>query len=115
MLERSIGSVVFAIVVLYAVSETGSGSGSAHVSWSGSISTPVSGPIWRGVAGSAIVTAARSHSPAGSTVATCTVCARLANRKSVVEGKSVSVRVDLGGRRIIKKKKNTTNKNKQAT
>src|SRR3546814_19729882 len=26
-------------------------------------------------------------------------------RKSVVEGKSVSVRVDLGGRRIIKKKK----------
>src|SRR3546814_13405879 len=27
-------------------------------------------------------------------------------RKSVVEGKSVSVRVDLGGRRIIKKKKN---------
>src|SRR3546814_14320137 len=29
-----------------------------------------------------------------------------ADRKSVVEGKSVSVRVDLGGRRIIKKKKN---------
>src|SRR3546814_18547541 len=29
------------------------------------------------------------------------------DRKSVVEGKSVSVRVDLGGRRIIKKKKNT--------
>src|SRR3546814_20784192 len=29
----------------------------------------------------------------------------LADRKSVVEGKSVSVRVDLGGRRIIKKKK----------
>src|SRR3546814_16936438 len=28
-----------------------------------------------------------------------------ADRKSVVEGKSVSVRVDLGGRRIIKKKK----------
>src|SRR3546814_19927270 len=32
------------------------------------------------------------------------------DRKSVVEGKSVSVRVDLGGRRIIKKK----NKNNQA-
>src|SRR3546814_15669704 len=35
------------------------------------------------------------------------------DRKSVVEGKSVSVRVDLGGRRIIKKKKKeniTTNK-----
>src|SRR3546814_14196383 len=30
---------------------------------------------------------------------------RPADRKSVVEGKSVSVRVDLGGRRIIKKKK----------
>src|SRR3546814_13983756 len=29
------------------------------------------------------------------------------DRKSVVEGKSVSVRVDLGGRRIIKKKKKT--------
>src|SRR3546814_11557874 len=29
-----------------------------------------------------------------------------ADRKSVVEGKSVSVRVVLGGRRIIKKKKN---------
>src|SRR3546814_15538592 len=29
----------------------------------------------------------------------------IADRKSVVEGKSVSVRVDLGGRRIIKKKK----------
>src|SRR3546814_17882572 len=31
------------------------------------------------------------------------------DRKSVVEGKSVSVRVDLGGSRIIKKKKNTYN------
>src|SRR3546814_11539103 len=30
------------------------------------------------------------------------------DRKSVVSGKSVSVRVDLGGRRIIKKKKKTT-------
>src|SRR3546814_16389774 len=29
-----------------------------------------------------------------------------ADRKSVVSGKSVSVRVDLGGRRIIKKKEN---------
>src|SRR3546814_13748810 len=29
-----------------------------------------------------------------------------ADRKSVVEGKSVAVRVDLGGRRIIKKKMN---------
>src|SRR3546814_4079497 len=31
--------------------------------------------------------------------------ARLQDRKSVGSGKSVSVRVDLGGRRIIKKKK----------
>src|SRR3546814_15807104 len=31
------------------------------------------------------------------------------DRKSVVEGKSVSVRVDLGGRRIIKKQKNKVN------
>src|SRR3546814_12715296 len=30
------------------------------------------------------------------------------DRKSVVEGKSVSVRVDLGGRRIIKKKTQNT-------
>src|SRR3546814_19018254 len=30
------------------------------------------------------------------------------DRKSVVSGKSVSVRVDLGGRSIIKKKKKTT-------
>src|SRR3546814_13442129 len=32
------------------------------------------------------------------------------DRKSVVEGKSVSVRVDLGGRRNIKKKNRTSNK-----
>src|SRR3546814_15497653 len=31
----------------------------------------------------------------------------LADRQSVVSGKRVSVRVDLGGRRIIKKKKST--------
>src|SRR3546814_19178322 len=31
------------------------------------------------------------------------------DRKSVVSGKGVSVRVDLGGRRIIKKKKSTNN------
>src|SRR3546814_14145990 len=32
------------------------------------------------------------------------------DRKSVVEGRSVSVRVELGGRGIIKKKNTTTNK-----
>src|SRR3546814_17928199 len=36
------------------------------------------------------------------------------DRKSVVSGKSVSVRVDLGGRRVLKKKKsNTENKKNQ--
>src|SRR3546814_14645947 len=35
--------------------------------------------------------------------------ARQADRKSVVEGKSVSVRVDLGGRRIFKKKQHDNN------
>src|SRR3546814_16714708 len=34
------------------------------------------------------------------------------DRKSVVQGKSVSVRVDLGGRRIIKKKKEVRNSKK---
>src|SRR3546814_20145057 len=34
------------------------------------------------------------------------------DRKSVVEGKSVSVRVDLGGRRIIKKKKTKHSSNR---
>src|SRR3546814_11827269 len=37
---------------------------------------------------------------------------QIADRKSVVEGKSVSVRVDLGGRRIIKKKKDKKKKPK---
>src|SRR3546814_15582475 len=35
------------------------------------------------------------------------------DRKSVVSGKSVSVRVDLGGRRIIKKKSKQCNTTKQ--
>src|SRR3546814_12145975 len=34
------------------------------------------------------------------------IVASVTDRKSVVSGKSVSVRVDLGGRRILKKKKN---------
>src|SRR3546814_12125544 len=38
---------------------------------------------------------------------------RAADRKSVVEGKRVSVRVDLGGRRIIKKKKHKRIKKKE--
>src|SRR3546814_20292737 len=39
----------------------------------------------------------------------------LQDRKSVVEGKSVSVRVDLGGRRIIKKKKKKKKKHSKNT
>src|SRR3546814_15051483 len=39
---------------------------------------------------------------------------RYKDRKSVVTGKSVSVRVDLGGRRIIKKKKNNKNNNRNS-
>src|SRR3546814_13030674 len=35
------------------------------------------------------------------------LCAELGDRKSVVEGKSVSVRVTSGGRRTLKKKKQT--------
>src|SRR3546814_17977218 len=39
------------------------------------------------------------------------IIAKAGDRKSVVSGKSVSVRVDLGGHRIIKKKQQTkTNK-----
>src|SRR3546814_15134387 len=38
------------------------------------------------------------------------VALSVGDRKSVVEGKSVSVRVDLGGRRTIKKKKNKQTK-----
>src|SRR3546814_17426837 len=37
-------------------------------------------------------------------LAICAVCLSRCERKRVVSGKSVSVRVDLGGRRIIKKK-----------
>src|SRR3546814_13923142 len=36
-------------------------------------------------------------------------CVTSQDRKSVVSGKSVSVRVDLGGRRLLKKKKKYTN------
>src|SRR3546814_16997576 len=42
---------------------------------------------------------------AAAVIGTLATCAIPIDRKSVVEGKSVSVRVDLGGRRIIKKKK----------
>src|SRR3546814_13085803 len=44
-------------------------------------------------------------SVSGESIRPLTSDAMPKDRKSVVEGKSVSVRVDLGGRRIIKKKK----------
>src|SRR3546814_12705932 len=43
----------------------------------------------------------------GTTLESDHTLRRLSDRKSVVSGKSVSVRVDLGGRRIIKKKTST--------
>src|SRR3546814_13244523 len=48
----------------------------------------------------------RTGSSSAAAVAGGSTNAAKGDRKSVVEGKSVSVRVDLGGRRIIKKKKN---------
>src|SRR3546814_11405898 len=47
----------------------------------------------------------------GLTVGADEVTAGCGDRKSVVEGKGVSGRVDLGGRRIIKKKNLTNTKN----
>src|SRR3546814_15672084 len=47
--------------------------------------------------------------PAGTTVTAVADGTVVLDRKSVVEGKSVSVRVDLGGRRIIKTKTLTHN------
>src|SRR3546814_11100269 len=52
---------------------------------------------WRGVS--------KSGSPAASETMSRPSRCMSADRKSVVEGKSVSVSVDLGGRRIIKKQK----------
>src|SRR3546814_13789891 len=49
-------------------------------------------------------TNARRRVQAGAPLLRSTVAAKT-DRKSVVEGKSVSVRVDLGGRRSIKKKR----------
>src|SRR3546814_16650604 len=45
---------------------------------------------------------------AGALLAPVALVGGVQDRKSVVEGKSVSVSVDLGGRRIIKKQKDTT-------
>src|SRR3546814_18333456 len=42
-------------------------------------------------------------------------CTATLDRKSVVSGKSVSVRVDLGGRRIIRKKKHVYNTHVQTS
>src|SRR3546814_12821365 len=53
------------------------------------------------VIGSSLV----KNQKASATTASVTAQILSTDRKSVVSGKSVSVRVDLGGRRIIKKKK----------
>src|SRR3546814_17450926 len=59
------------------------------------------------VAAVAMLTPLKTVAPYVITVDKATGASEIAaplHRKSVVEGKSVSVRVDLGGRRIIKKK-----------
>src|SRR3546814_13137411 len=48
-----------------------------------------------------------SNAATSSSVLSCSSAAVLPDRKSVVTGKCVSVRVDLCGRRIIKKKNKT--------
>src|SRR3546814_18548479 len=80
----------------------------------GARSTPALTLSWRpmsipGIPGSSSVRTARTTA-AIRTAATAMPIAR----KSVVQGKSVSVRLDLGGRRLIKKKKkhNKTTKKK---
>src|SRR3546814_13648906 len=66
---------------------------------------PLPGP---GVAGHRLTAAQYPGTPASAAPAP-RLLARSLDRKSVVSGKSVSVRVDLGGRRILKnKKKNKT-------
>src|SRR3546814_18481972 len=57
-----------------------------------------------GFATSAVAQTTTTQDPAASTPR------EARDRKSVVEGKSVSVRVDLGGRRIIKKKHDVNKK-----
>src|SRR3546814_11296866 len=69
-------------------------------------------PLSRSSGGAARVSSSASRIRSGSSGATSWLPAISGSssgsedRKSVVEGKSVSVRVDLGGRRIIKKQKN---------
>src|SRR3546814_17656642 len=62
---------------------------------------------------SAVISVAAPPKPSGrlfeqvhaASTSTWSSADRYTDRKSVVEGKSVAVRVDIGGRRIIKKKK----------
>src|SRR3546814_15896601 len=56
-----------------------------------------------------MVPASLATQTGGSTIRPAAFCG-IADRKSVVEGKSVYVRVDIGSRRIIKKKNNNKNK-----
>src|SRR3546814_18658743 len=61
----------------------------------------------------ATATPFRTSSPAWWPCTSLTFLKLSRDRKSVVQGKSVSVRVDLGGRRIIKKKKHLNDKHEQ--
>src|SRR3546814_21181555 len=83
-----------------------------HLRWRGEAHQATA--WWRGTAGAPSwarrsSTSARASSQARSPVAVIAVPSSMlsGDRKSVVSGKSVSVRVDLGGRRIIKKKRIT--------
>src|SRR3546814_11339859 len=70
---------------------------------SGLSSMAVAGLPTTGVAAAAVAGASPAAESGPVTITTLNPTIRL-DRKSVVEGKSVSVRVDLGGRRLIKKK-----------
>src|SRR3546814_14715723 len=71
------------------------------------LSLPVStiSQWWVTRSSSAVVILGSPNTVGHSPKARFVVMMTLVDRKSGVEGKSVSVRVDLGGRRIIKKKK----------
>src|SRR3546814_16090890 len=71
-------------------------------------SAPGCSPRWRPGDGRRIWARALPERPSSPARSRSRRAARRGDRKSVVEGKSVSVRVDLGGRRILKTKKNNT-------
>src|SRR3546814_20622567 len=83
--------------------------GIAHHSYAASSSS--SSAFWTGPESRPLASTSRStNSITAMGEASDARMPALIDRKSVVKGKSVSVRVDLGGRRIIKKKNNTHHK-----